>query len=131
MSDLIKATGAARPASPPDVDKSWNGFLAPLVREILYAPDGKPPDGWTLAQDLRVCKLWLVRRKDESPPDIEMFLRGLRKLYPTGKLTLRLLMADKDGSLYRRAMAAHYQTTKRGPSKIGVILAVLAKRGAA
>lgn len=120
--DSEKATAPTAPASPPSIEKAWNVVLAPLIRTTLYAPDGQPPEGWTLAQDLRICKLWLKRWKGAQTPDLATFMAGLRKLYPTGKLTLKMLVADKDGSLYQRAITAYYHQQKRGASLIGDIL---------
>lgn len=110
-----KATGATRPATPPTIERHWNTALAPILREVLYAPDGKPPEGWTLAQDLAICKRALL--KDWcSALNLEASIRGLRVLYPTGKLTLKLLVADKDGSLWRRSATAHWDSGKRKPA---------------
>ena len=116
----LKATATPSPVDP---ERSWNLYLAPLIREHLYAPDGKPPEGWSIGRDLRICKLMLSRSR-EDVTQIEAAIRGLRVIYPTGKLTLRLWIHRKDGTseLYRRCVAAAYQKQKRGPSAIGAVM---------
>jgi hypothetical protein len=116
-------------ATPPPVDpeKSWNFYLAPIIREALYT-NGEPPAGWSIAQDLRICKTILKNGRFDAL-QIEAAIRGLRKLYPKAPhLTLRLLVADRDGSLYRRAVEAHYNGQKRKPAatSLGDILRQIA-----
>ena len=125
----LKATAASRPASPPDSNQRWNLVLAPIIRDVLYAPDGVPPEGWTLAQDLRICKR-VVAIKTDGVRLLEPAIRGLRVLYPKGKLTLKLLMADKDGSLLRRSSAAYWDSLKRKSvaNSLGSILREIAGR---
>lgn len=97
-----------------NIEVQWNQLLASIIRDELYQPDGKPPEQWSIGQDLRICKLILARGQ-VSPRDMESTIRGLRILYPAGKLTLRLLVKDTDWSLRRRASAAYWQTQKRAP----------------
>ena len=100
--------------------------MAPLLREVLYAPDGKPPEGWTIGQDMQIAKYgtgkWAIT-------DWEAVIRGLRLLYPTGKLTLKLISAHrtKEGwPLLNRAVTAYYQSQKGKPAhglrKLGIRL---------
>ena len=97
--------------------------LAPIIRDVLYV-DGKPPAGWSLGQDLRICKQAL-QKGWASPANLEASIRGLRALYPNGlqgsqKLTLKLLVADKDGSLWRRSQTAHWDSFKRKPASTAI-----------
>lgn len=109
-----KATAATRPATPP-TEERWNVVMARLLREVCYQPDGKPPEGWTIGQDLAICKRAL-KTGWANAANLEASIRGLRVIYPTGKLTLKLLVADRDGSLWRRSATAHWDAGKRKPA---------------
>ena len=105
-------------------EPQWNSVLAPIITSVLYQPDGKPPAGWSLGQDLRICKQALAKGW-ASPANLEASIRGLRALYPNGlqgsqKLTLKLLVADKDGSLWRRSQTAHWDSFKRKPASTAI-----------
>lgn len=92
--------------------------VAGLIRDVLYSPDGKPPKDWTMKQDLRIARYGLMKW---AITDWEPVIRGLRLLYPSGKLTLKLISAhrSKEGwPLLNRAMAAYWDTQKRAPSKL-------------
>ena len=94
---------------------AFNQEVASLIRSVLYAPDGKPPSGWSIQQDLRIAKMGTVRW---NFTDWEAAIRGLRMIYPTGKLTLRLFTAAKckEGSpLLNRAVETFRKGGKRTP----------------
>jgi hypothetical protein len=83
----------------------------PLIRTLLYAPDGKPPAGWDEARDGSIVKVLL--KAGRSVQDLEAAIRGLRLLVdepriwnqdyvadfaaPGAKLTMRMLYNTKLG----------------------------------
>ena len=80
--------------------------------------------GWSISRDLRIAKLIQVTN---GRTDLEEAIRGLRVLYPTGKLTLKLIASQKSRlgvQLYNRAVQAYRQQSKRRPStglgKLGI-----------
>lgn len=105
---------------------AWSYAIAAIIRDVLYAPDGKPPEGWAIQRDLRIAKLIQVTNERT---DLEEAIRGLRILYPTGKLTLKLIASQKSRlgvQLYNRAVQAYRQGSKRAPSqglgKLGITI---------
>ena len=72
--------------------------LMGVVRECLYVPDGKAPEGYHDGRDFKLLQFWLT--KGLKPADIEDAIRGLAKMRDDGamkwvekgeKLTLRML----------------------------------------
>jgi hypothetical protein len=104
---------------PDNVEVRWNMLVASIIRDVLYQPDGKPPADWTIQQDLWIAKR-LIALRDRS--DLEAAIRGLRIIYPTGKLTLKLLHAKRSKGLgellFNRAVRKYYDSLKRVPSKL-------------
>jgi hypothetical protein len=99
------------------VHVAWSYAIAAIIRDVLYQPDGKPPEGWLISRDLRIARLIQEVNGRTDLPDA---IRGLRILYPSGKLTLKLIAAQKSRQgvqLYNRAVAAYRQGQKRGPSQ--------------
>lgn len=95
---------------------AWSYAIASVIRQVLYTPDGKPPAGWLISRDLRIAKLIQVTN---GRTDLEEAIRGLRVLYPEGKLTLKLIASQKSRlgeQLYNRAVQAYRQQSKRAPS---------------
>ena len=72
--------------------------LMGIVRECLYVPDGKAPEGYDDGRDFLMLRHWLSKGLD--PQDVEDAIRGLGKMRDDGafkwiepkeKLTLRVL----------------------------------------
>jgi hypothetical protein len=120
-----KRAGKPAPTAPQKNEKqvtvAWSYAIAAIIRDTLYAPDGKPPEGWDIRRDLRIAKLIQVQNGRTDLPDA---IRGLRILYPKGKLTLKLIAAQKSRigvQLYNRAVQAYRQGTKRSASGLAAL----------
>lgn len=98
----------------------------PIIRELFYAPDGKPPAGWDEARDGHIVKTLLTAGR--SVHDLEHAIRGLRLLVdeprtwvqdyavdfarPHEKLTMRMLhntKAGKDMPVFAVALQAYWR----------------------
>lgn len=88
---------------PKSAEAAWSYAVAATIREVLYAPDGKPEQGWAIGRDLRIAKAIMVRM---GLSDLDGVIRGLRVLYPKGKLTLKLVTARKSKEGYPLALRA-------------------------
>lgn len=124
--DKRVAPAAPQEMRPTKPEAAWSYAIAALIRSVLYTPDGKPPEGWEIARDLRIAKLIQVTN---GRTDLEEAIRGLRILYPTGKLTLKLIAAAKSREgvqLYNRAVAAYrkggVREKSQGLAKLGIQL---------
>lgn len=82
---------------------AWSYGVATTIREVLYAPDGKPPADWEIRRDLRIAKTIMARM---GLADLDGVIRGLRVLYPKGKLTLKLVTAKRSKEGYPLALRA-------------------------
>lgn len=106
------------------VERRWNELLAPIIRKSCYDPDGIPPKNWTLKQDLRICKLALLRGR-LTPADLADCIRGLRLIFPKGiagqhKFTLKILLKDEHGNTRKRAMKAARSCQPHNPNAAGL-----------
>ena len=106
----------------------------PLIREHLWTPDGKPPEGWDERREGSVVKRLLVHR---TVSHLEVAILGLAQLRDTGqiewlkkgaKVTTRALYNSRSGvsQMFELATRAYWQQAKRRParptSSIGDIL---------
>lgn len=118
--------GKSPAAAPPRGARGDGNFFAkimPLVRRHLYGADGKPPAGWTEAQDCTVARAILKAR---SLPELEAAIQGFSMLRdspgvygdrlgwcePGDKATLRVFYSQKTATpvpLFNRAVAAYHK----------------------
>lgn len=59
---------------------TWNAQAAKVIRAVCYAPDGVPPAGCTIGEDLRWWRVKLA--KGENPERIEAAIRGAARVAP-------------------------------------------------
>lgn len=99
--------------------------LMPLVREHLWAPDGKPPEAWDERREGSVLKRLLAHR---SVSQIEVAILGLVQLRDRGeidwlrpgqKVTSRALYNSRSGAsqMFELATRAYWLTAKKRPKK--------------
>jgi hypothetical protein len=95
--------------------------LLPLIREQLWAPDGKPPEAWDERREASVLKRLLVHR---SVSQIETAIFGLRQLrdtnqivwlHPGDKVTTRALYCSRAGvsQVFELATRAYWESAKK------------------
>jgi hypothetical protein len=88
-----------------------HGVLMPIIRELFYVPDRKPPAGWDERRDGDIVRVLL--KAGRSVDELEQAIRGLRLLVdqprlwvqdyvvdfaqPGDKLTMRMLHNTKVG----------------------------------
>lgn len=65
-------------------DQRIAAHLLPKHRELLYPPDGQPPDGYDENRDVSVYRDLL--KQGHSPQDIELAMEGLAHLRDSGQL---------------------------------------------
>ncbi len=110
------------------------GVLLKLVREKLWAPDGKPPAGWSERREGSVLKRLLAHR---SVAQLEVAILGLAQLRDAGcvdwlkpgvKVTCRALYNSRSGvsQMFELATAEYWKSAKkrtpRGMQSLGEIL---------
>ena len=129
LRDVVTTKDSTRLSPRRNLNERWNALLAPVIRASCYHPDGIPPKNWSLAQDLRICKL-AIARGHLSAEDLEDCIRGLRLIFPNGiagrhKFTLRILLKDEFGNTRKRAMKAARTTERKsyGLVKLNVRIA--------
>jgi hypothetical protein len=119
---------------PASCGKNPNAAIVDVLKQYAYRPDGKPPDGWSLAQDLHVVKRD-VRPANISDEEIIAFIKGVALMSDRGeigwiqpgeKFTLKTAYKAKHGSvpLLYEAKSQWYQyenrrrvTSDRGPPR--------------
>ncbi len=101
----------AAPHKHQDDQRAPHAVLMPIIRELFYAPDGKPPADWDEDRDGHIVKMML--KQGHSVDDLEAGIRGLRDLVdqpgvwvqdyhvdfarPHEKLTMRMLYNTRLG----------------------------------
>jgi 5-methylcytosine-specific restriction endonuclease McrA len=97
--------------------------LFPLIRKLLWAPDGKAPPAWDERREASVLKRLLVHR---SISQVEVAIRGLAELRDSGqiawlkagqKVTCRALYNSRAGAtqMFELATAKYWSIAKRRP----------------
>jgi len=103
----------------PQTARSASPFrvLMGLIRNVLWAPDGEPPAGWSAAREVSVLKRLLAHR---TVSQIESAILGLAQLRHTGeiawlkpgqKITTRALYNTRSGAwqMFELATAAYWR----------------------
>lgn len=120
-------------------------ILLPLIRRTLWAPDGKPPEGWDERREGSVLKRLLVHRSVSQIEAAIIGLAGLRDtcqvewLKPGDKVTTRALYNTRSGvsQVFELATAWFFHENRKKPRTtmrtLGGILdeAIRRSRGAA
>jgi hypothetical protein len=100
------------------------GEIAGVIRKYAYGPDGKPPEGWDIAQDLSIVKV--MRKAHQSDEEIAATIKGVALMRdrgdiswipPRAKFTLKAVYKSRYGnvSLLYAAKDAWYQYEKKRP----------------
>ena len=95
--------------------------LFPIIRDKLWAPDGKPPEAWDERREGSVLKRLLIHR---SLSQLEVAILGLASLRDTGqinwlkpgqKVTCRALYHTRSGvsDMFALATSAYWATAKK------------------
>lgn len=100
-------------------------ILFPLVRQELWPPDGKPPEGWDERREGSVLKRLLIHA---SVSQIEVAILGLARLRENGsiswlkpgaKVTCRALYNTRSGvsQMFELATLEYWRVAKRRPKR--------------
>jgi uncharacterized protein YdaU (DUF1376 family) len=143
LAEESTTTSASRPA-----DEPTDGQIMATIREHLYAPDGRPPEGWEEGREFSIMRQ--LRKLGKSGSQITNVVEGLGCLlregrvdWLKGKATLRAVFNSKSGVLdmwgqaedaYYRQGATYGKRAKSSPQDIRAAiqreLAQAQKRGA-
>jgi len=118
-------TGARTYPTDPNDPRSPYQVLFPLIRQHLWAPDGKPPPAWDERREGSVLKRLLAHR---SLSQVEVAILGLAQLRDTGqidwlkrgtKVTSRALYNTRSGvsQMFELATREYWQAAKRRPRR--------------
>ena len=99
--------------------------LIPLVRQHLWPPDGRPPEGWNDLREGSVLKRLLTHRTVSQLEAAIIGLAGLRDsgridwLKPGSKVTCRALYNTRSGvtQMFELATEHYWRSTKSRPKK--------------
>lgn len=114
-SAVASAVGTSLPADAVSLDVT-DGQIMAAIREHLYAPDGKPPEGWVEGREFSIMRQ--LRKLGKSGTQILAVVEGLGELrrdgrvdWLKGKATLRAVYNSKTGCLdmWGQAEDAYYK----------------------
>lgn len=118
---------STRCEAPPEGRNAF-AVLMPLVRRVLWAPDGKPPEAWDERREGSVLKRLLVHR---TVSQVETAILGLSLLREHGsvpwmakgsKVTSRALYCTRSGvsQMFELATQEYWRDAKRTKGKKGM-----------